>query len=72
MTVSISWLRLLINDLQFRRYIQKRALNRVLVLIMTTKLSKLMKWFKTYKTEYPKNRTCLFYETKNLFNCTLD
>lgn len=49
----------------FKRFIWKCTLPHVLILITTSKLKKLIQWFKIYELEYLEIGTWLFHEIKN-------
>ena len=58
------------NDLQFKRYIKKCALHRVLILIMASQLLKLVEWFEIRKLSQAQNVT--FAKNKNFINSVFD
>ena len=46
-----------LNELWFKRYIQKCTLSHVLMFVMTSKTWSITEWLKIQKLEYPENGT---------------
>ena len=56
------------HELQFKRFIQKRTLSRVLIPIATSLIWWIMEWLKIQKPEYLENGNIIFLQNKKILN----
>ena len=61
-----------VNELWFKRYIQKCFLSHVPIVTMTSQICLIMGWLKIQKLEYIENGAYFFYEIKKFLTCTSD